>query len=79
MIENGSILKLRSVPKGLKNNGNTCYFNSILQSISSCPSFILHLKHLKSIETTNNSNDLCTELLNSFKGECSVVLSELIL
>eukprot|EP01032_Pedospumella_encystans_P017381 gene17381-19804_t len=32
--------------RGLKNLGNTCFLNSVLQALSSCPSFTEHIKSL---------------------------------
>ncbi|CAI2349568.1 unnamed protein product [Caenorhabditis sp. 36 PRJEB53466] len=46
-IENDSGSKL--VP-GLVNQGNTCYMNSLLQGLASCPSFVGWLKSLKTSE-----------------------------
>mmetsp|Transcript_39401 Transcript_39401/g.68270 ORF Transcript_39401/g.68270 Transcript_39401/m.68270 type:complete len:619 (-) Transcript_39401:19-1875(-) len=39
--------------RGLKNLGNTCFLNSVLQALSSCPSFTEHIKSLS--ELGNNS------------------------
>ena len=39
------------IPKGLPNYGNTCYFNALLQSLSSCDIFQDYLKHYSKLNS----------------------------
>ena len=62
-------------PRGLKNLGNTCYLNSILQALSSCPSFIHYIKvindssdQLDNDNKTKSSSLFTTQLLHCIKG-----------
>jgi len=55
-------------PRGLKNLGNTCYLNSILQSISSCPSFINYLEFINDNSNYNINTLFTTTLLKCIRG-----------
>lgn len=35
--------------RGLRNLGNTCFLNSVLQAVSSCPSFVAHVQSLSEL------------------------------
>ncbi len=66
LVENGNRFTFKLVPKGLKNIGNTCYFNSVLQAVASCPSFMTHLNQ---IETNKQKDSFGGVLLSTLKGE----------
>ena len=50
-------------PKGLRNQLNNCYLNSLLQSLASCPPFLNYLKHLQTDSREDRHlfhTELCT-------------------
>jgi ubiquitin carboxyl-terminal hydrolase 25/28 len=68
-------LRQEGVPVGLRNEGNTCYFNSLLQSYFMIPSFYkmvmeyrTHSSHLKDLESSpNQKKRACVRMLDSLK------------
>jgi ubiquitin C-terminal hydrolase len=63
-------------PRGLKNLGNTCFLNSVLQAVSSCPPFIDYLVDLeKSSPIKSTNSKLFTKSLlaciNELRGKDS--------
>lgn len=48
-----------STPRGLLNIGATCYFNSMLQAMLSCPSFVIALSKL-----AEEGSDMAREFIN---------------
>lgn len=68
-------LRQEGVPVGLRNVGNTCYFNSLLQSYFMIPSFYkmvmeyrTHSSHLRDLESSpNQKKRACIRMLDSLK------------
>lgn len=68
-------VRQEGVPVGLRNVGNTCYFNSLLQSYFMIPSFYkmvmeyrTHSSHLKDLESSpNQKKRACIRMLDSLK------------
>ncbi|CAB3401632.1 unnamed protein product [Caenorhabditis bovis] len=59
--------KSRKTVAGLANKGNTCYLNSLLQALASCPSFLAWL-HNVNIEEAGIKNGFIHSLRNILNG-----------
>jgi ubiquitin C-terminal hydrolase len=60
MVEKYNV-KYAAVPRGLHNIGNTCYFNSLVQALMSCPSLVHNI--------STSSNPLAGALCRIYAGQ----------
>jgi len=60
---------MASIPFGLDNLGLTCWFNSMLQALFSCDSFITRIKNIESVNNIRKQdNSVCLQkLYNSYR------------